>query len=113
METDMTEPQQRYPLYVFLIRVSAPTLRDASLAQWIDEIEEDYMSKFKSIGMSIAHCKLDDGAPWNFALVFPGTEESVNYLTDQITSRARGTEVLAMRGEDLDQFTARLRRTAR
>ncbi len=92
-------------LYVFLIKVtSEPLLRSPDLVGWIDDIEREYMNKFGDIGSSVAHVELQ-GAPWNYALVFPGTEASVRFLTDRINARSAGqTECLAMRGRDLDEF---------
>ncbi len=99
--------------YVFLIKVSAATLREPDLARWIEEIEQEYMNRFGGIGSSLAHIKLDDG-PWDFALVFPGSEASVRYLTEEISRRSPGqTECLAMRGRDLDEFRADLRKAQR
>src|SRR5512141_1308726 len=94
------------PLYVMLIKVNATVMRSRDLVRWIDDIETSYMEQFGSLGVSLAHVALDEG-PWNFALVFPGSEASVRYLTDQISSRAPGqTEFLTMKGKDLDQFRA-------
>ena len=98
----MTETRQ---LYVFLIKVKSPSLlRSRDLVRWIDDIEKEYMGKFGDIGSSVAHVELQ-GAPWDFALVFPGSEASVRFLTDRIDARAPGeTECLAMRGRDLDEL---------
>lgn len=94
------------PVFVMLIRVSDAVRAHSALRDWIDEIEQAYMGRFGRFGASLAHVALDAGsAPWHFALVFPGSEEAVAYLTDAIQAKAPGeVETLSMRGIDLDQF---------
>jgi hypothetical protein len=79
-------------------------MENPSLAGWIAEIENDYMSRFGDLGASVGHLALN--GPWHFALVFPGSEESVAYLTGQIKDRASDTEILTMSGIDLDAWRA-------
>lgn len=91
-------------LYVMLIKASENVLNNRQLVNWIAAIEDDYMERFGDIGASLAHVRLND-APWQFALVFPGTEESAQYLASAITAQAPGeTDILTMNGIDLDEF---------
>lgn len=86
-----------------LIKVSAAVKSNPQLLGWINEIENDYMARFGSFGPSLAHLALTD--QWDFALVFPGSEESVGYLGNAIASKAPGqTEILTLRGTNLDDF---------
>jgi hypothetical protein len=92
-------------LFLMLIKVTNPDLlaNRAQLVSWIDEIEEAYMDEFGDFGASVAHLALN--GPWHFALVFPGSQESVASLTDAIQSKAPGqTEILTLQGTDLDDF---------
>jgi hypothetical protein len=92
-------------LYLMLIRVTQEIRESASLAGWITEIHDDYMGRFENLGASVAHVVFEEG-PWHFALVFPGSEESVEYLTNQILARSDSTEIQTMRGTDLDTWRA-------
>jgi hypothetical protein len=94
-------------MFLMLIKVSAGVLANrAQLISWIDEIEDDYMERFGHFGASAAHLELT-GAPWHFALVFPGSQESVTFLTNAIESKAPGqTDILTLEGTNLDDFRA-------
>jgi hypothetical protein len=68
-----------------LIRVTQAVQQNANLAAWMAEVVE---------------------GDWQYALVFPGSEESVSYLTAQIMERSGDTEILTLRGVDLDDWRA-------
>jgi len=86
-----------------LIRVQQTVRNHPQFLEWINEIDSDYMERFGHLGMSLAHVVLEE--EWDFALVFPGSDESVAYLTDQINQRAPGqVEILALRGSNLDNL---------
>ncbi len=85
-----------------LIKVNPTVMQNSSLAGWITDIENDYMDRFGVIGASVGHVALN--GPWHFALLFPGSEESVAHLTNQIRERAADTEILCMSGIDLDHW---------
>jgi hypothetical protein len=96
-------------LCLMLIKVNPNLTRNAQLAAWIDEIDADYMSHFPLMP-SAAHVKLD--GPWDFALLFRATEESIAYLEAAIRNKGpEGSiaEILSMRATDLDNYTASLR----
>ena len=86
-----------------LIRVEQTLRNHPQLIEWINEIDADYMERFGHFGMSLAHVVLEE--EWDFALVFPGSDESVAYLSAQINQRAPGqVEILALRGSNLDNL---------
>lgn len=88
-----------------LIRVQQEIRNNPQLLGWIDDIEAGYMGTFGVLGASLAHVVLEE--EWDFALVFPGSEESVAFLSAEITGRAPGqVEILTLRGIDLDDFRA-------
>jgi hypothetical protein len=94
-------------LFLILIKVTNPSVlaNKPQLVAWIDEIETAYMDEFGELGASVAHIAFD--GPWHFALVFPGSQESVTFLTNAISSKAPGqTEILTLQGTDLDTFRA-------
>lgn len=90
-------------LFLMLIKVSETLKNHESLKTWIDEIEVNYMAEFGSYGSSVSHLVLT--GPWDFALVFPGSTESVASLTAAVEARGGGgVEILTMPATDLDQF---------
>jgi hypothetical protein len=94
-------------LFLMLIKVTNPSVlaNKPQLVAWIDEIETSYMSLSGQFGASVAHLVLN--GPWHFALVFPGSQESVVFLTTAIESKAPGqTEILTLQGTNLDAFRA-------
>jgi hypothetical protein len=96
-------------LCLMLIKIDPDLPRDAQLADWIDEIDSDYMSHFPSF-LSLAHVKLDGS--WDFALLFHATAESITYLEQSIRSKGPTgsiVEILAMPAINLDDYTASLR----
>jgi hypothetical protein len=96
-------------LYLMLIKVAPTLARNATLADWIDDIDSDYMTHFPEL-VSLAHVKLD-GA-WDFGLLFHGTAESVQYLDSAIRSKGPSgsiVEILTMPAVDLDDYTDSLR----
>jgi hypothetical protein len=93
------------PLFLMLIKVTSAVRSHPSLVGWMNEIETSYMDQYGSLGASAAHLVLD-GQPWDFALLFPGSLESVNYLTARIMSFASDTIILTMQATDLDAFRA-------
>jgi hypothetical protein len=93
-------------LFLMLIKISESVRNNPSLRGWINEIEGEYMDRFGAFGPSVAHLILHQ-SPWDFALVFPGSEASVRFLTEAIESRAPGqTEILTLQGRNLDDFRA-------
>jgi hypothetical protein len=91
--------------FLMLIKTGETLKHNPMLVEWIGEIEQDYMHRFGFFGPSVAHLALD--GPWDFALVFPGSEESANYLAESIAAKAPGqTEILTLKGTDLDDFRA-------
>jgi hypothetical protein len=91
--------------FLMLIKVSAKLKGDPRLlADSIREIEEDYMKKYGHFGASVRHAALI--GPWDFALWFPGSPESVIYLTTAIAKKAPGeSETLTMAAMEMDTFT--------
>jgi|1185.fasta_scaffold11059_2 hypothetical protein len=85
-----------------MIKVTPTVRANPSLLDWINDIETDYMEKYGDFGASMAHLVLE--GPWNFALLFPGSDESVAYLSSQILSKAGDTEILTMAATDLDEL---------
>ena len=93
-------------LYLMLIKVTPTVLAKPELRGWIDDIDRDYMEKYRHLGMSMAHIALENG-DWDFALLFPGSDESVEYLTGQIMGKASGTKIQTMNATELDDFGRR------
>ena len=93
--------------FLMLIKVTAMVRSNHNLVGWINEIEETYMERFGVFGASAAHLVLD--GPWDFALLFPGSAEAVEYLSFQILKKASDTIILTMEATDLDVFRAQAR----
>jgi hypothetical protein len=99
--------ESREQQYLMLIKATPRVKSEPQqLVTWIGDIEKEYMEKFRHISMSMAHLAFRD-APWDFAVVFTGSQESVDFLTRQIHDKAPGqAELLTMKGIDLDVFKA-------
>ena len=101
-------------LFLMLIKINAELKNDPKLADRIEEIEAEYMKKYESLGRSIAHVALE--GPWDFALLFPGSRESVMDLERSIRSSAPQVqsveELLTMPATELDDFVRSLRSRA-
>jgi len=90
-------------LFLMLIKVHPTVKSNPQLLDWINEIDADYMERFGELGASLAHIVIEE--EWDFALVFPGSEESVAYLSNQIHQRAPGqVDILTLRGTNLDDL---------
>jgi hypothetical protein len=98
-----------------LVTITEDVEKNPRLMEWIGDINRDYMEKFGMFGPSLGHYRLSDAQtvgmplsgptrrpPFNFALIFPGSQESVGYLADAIERRAKGdVGILTMQAEDL------------
>lgn len=99
-------------LSLMLIKINPDLRGDRRLANWIEEIDRDYMARYPLLA-SIAHVKLE--GPWDFGLLFHGTSDSVAYLEDAIRRKgptASIQDVLTMPAIDLDDYTRSLRTQA-